>query len=292
MDKPHAGNYWTTRIRPKTGWFDIDFKDLWRYRDLVWMLVKRDFTLLYKQTILGPAWVVIQPLLTTLIFTVIFGNVAGLPTDGMPKFMFYMGGNIAWQYFASCLDITSKTFVDKENRKIFSKVYFPRLCMPLSTVVSQLINFFVQFILFIGFVIYYALQPDSVVNPNWKLILLTPLMLAQLGMLGLGFGILVSSMTTKYRDLSLLVSFGVHLWMYATPVAYPASLIAQKAPQLLKYYMLNPMTPLIELFRSAYLGSTCYYINYYWFSIVVTLIIFMLGVIAFSRVEKTFMDTV
>ncbi len=292
MDKPHAGNYWTTRIRPKTGWFDIDFKDLWRYRDLVWMLVKRDFTLLYKQTILGPAWVVIQPLLTTLIFTVIFGNVAGLPTDGMPKFMFYMGGNIAWQYFASCLDITSKTFVDKENRKIFSKVYFPRLCMPLSTVVSQLINFFVQFILFIGFVIYYALQPDSVVNPNWKLILLTPLMLAQLGTLGLGFGILVSSMTTKYRDLSLLVSFGVHLWMYATPVAYPASLIAQKAPQLLKYYMLNPMTPLIELFRSAYLGSTCYYINYYWFSIVVTLIIFMLGVIAFSRVEKTFMDTV
>lgn len=292
MDKPHAGNYWTTRIRPKTGWFDIDFKDLWHYRDLVWMLVKRDFTLLYKQTILGPAWVVIQPLLTTLIFTVIFGNVAGLPTDGMPKFMFYMGGNIAWQYFASCLDITSKTFVDKENRKIFSKVYFPRLCMPLSTVVSQLINFFVQFILFIGFVIYYALQPDSVVNPNWKLILLTPLMLAQLGMLGLGFGILVSSMTTKYRDLSLLVSFGVHLWMYATPVAYPASLIAQKAPQLLKYYMLNPMTPLIELFRSAYLGSTCYYINYYWFSIVVTLIIFMLGVIAFSRVEKTFMDTV
>ena len=292
MDKPHAGNYWTTRIRPKTGWFDIDFKDLWRYRDLVWMLVKRDFTLLYKQTILGPAWVVIQPLLTTLIFTVIFGNVAGLPTDGMPKFMFYMGGNIAWQYFASCLDITSKTFVDKENRKIFSKVYFPRLCMPLSTVVSQLINFFVQFILFIGFVIYYALQPDSVVNPNWKLILLTPLMLAQLGTLGLGFGILVSSMTTKYRDLSLLVSFGVHLWMYATPVAYPASLIAQKAPQLLKYYMLNPMTPLIELFRSAYLGSPCYYINYYWFSIVVTLIIFMLGVIAFSRVEKTFMDTV
>ena len=292
MDKPHAGNYWTTRIRPKTGWFDIDFKDLWRYRDLVWMLVKRDFTLLYKQTILGPAWVVIQPLLTTLIFTVIFGNVAGLPTDGMPKFMFYMGGNIAWQYFASCLDITSKTFVDKENRKIFSKVYFPRLCMPLSTVVSQLINFFVQFILFIGFVIYYALQPDSVVNPNWKLILLTPLMLALQGTLGLGFGILVSSMTTKYRDLSLLVSFGVHLWMYATPVAYPASLIAQKAPQLLKYYMLNPMTPLIELFRSAYLGSTCYYINYYWFSIVVTLIIFMLGVIAFSRVEKTFMDTV
>ena len=292
MDKPHGASYWTTRIRPKTGWFDIDFKDLWRYRDLVWMLVKRDFTLLYKQTILGPAWVVIQPLLTTLIFTVIFGNVAGLPTDGMPKFMFYMGGNIAWQYFANCLTITSKTFVEKENRKIFSKVYFPRLCMPLSTVVSQLINFFVQYLLFVGFVIYYALQPDSAVNPNWHLILLTPLMLLQLGMLGLGFGILVSSLTTKYRDLSLLVAFGVHLWMYATPVAYPASLIAQKAPRLLKYYMLNPMTPLIELFRSAYLGSATYYLGYYWFSIIVTLVIFMLGVITFSHVEKTFIDTV
>ena len=292
MDKPHAASYWTTRIRPKTGWFDIDFKDLWRYRDLVWMLVKRDFTLLYKQTILGPAWVVIQPLLTTLIFTVIFGNVAGLPTDGMPKFMFYMGGNIAWQYFANCLTITSKTFVEKENRKIFSKVYFPRLCMPLSTVVSQLINFFVQYLLFVGFVIYYALQPDSAVNPNWHLILLTPLMLLQLGMLGLGFGILVSSLTTKYRDLSLLVAFGVHLWMYATPVAYPSSLIAEKAPQLLKYYMLNPMTPLIELFRSAYLGSATYYLGYYWFSIIVTLVIFMLGVITFSHVEKTFIDTV
>lgn len=290
MDKSRSGSYWNTRIRPKTGWFDIDLKELWRYKDLVWMLVKRDFTLIYKQTILGPAWVVIQPLLTTLIFTVIFGNIAGLPTDGMPKFMFYMGGNIAWQYFANCLTTTSNTFI--ANRQIFGKVYFPRLCMPVSTVVSQLINFFVQFALFIGFVVYYAVQPDAVVHPNWRLILLTPLMLLQLGMLGLGFGIIVSSMTTKYRDLSLLVSFGVHLWMYATPVAYPASLIAERAPQVLGIYMLNPMTPLIELFRSAYLGSACYYMNYYWLSIAITLLVFVLGVILFSRVEKTFMDTV
>lgn len=290
MDKPHGAGYWTTRIRPKTGWFDIDFKDLWHYKDLVWMLVKRDFTLIYKQTILGPAWVVIQPLLTTLIFTVIFGNVAGLPTDGMPKFMFYMGGNIAWQYFANCLTTTSNTFIS--NRNLFGKVYFPRLCVPISTVVSQLINFFVQFAVFLGFVVYYALQPDSAVQPNWRLIALTPLMLLQLGMLGLGFGIIVSSMTTKYRDLSLLVSFGVHLWMYATPVAYPASLIAQRYPGLLGVYMLNPMTPLIELFRSAYLGSPCYYLNYYWLSIAVTVLVFVLGVILFSHVEKTFMDTV
>lgn len=290
MDKPQTGKYWTTRIRPKTGWFDINLKEIWRYRDLIWMLVKRDFTLIYKQTILGPAWVVIQPLLTTLIFTVIFGNVAGLPTDGMPKFMFYMGGNIAWHYFANCLTQTSNTFIS--NRQLFGKVYFPRLCMPVSIVFSQLINFFVQFVLFAGFVVYYALQPNSAVNPNWRLILLTPLMLLQLGMLGLGFGIIVSSMTTKYRDLSLLVSFGVHLWMYATPVAYPASMIADKYPQLLGVYMLNPMTPLIELFRSAYLGSPCFYLNYYWLSIVITVAVFILGVILFSRVEKTFMDTV
>ena len=290
MDKPQTGKYWTTRIRPKTGWFDINLKEIWRYRDLIWMLVKRDFTLIYKQTILGPAWVVIQPLLTTLIFTVIFGNVAGLPTDGMPKFMFYMGGNIAWHYFANCLTQTSNTFIS--NRQLFGKVYFPRLCMPVSIVFSQLINFFVQFVLFAGFVVYYALQPNSAVNPNWRLILLTPLMLLQLGMLGLGFGIIVSSMTTKYRDLSLLVSFGVHLWMYATPVAYPASMIADKYPQLLGVYMLNPMTPLIELFRSAYLGSPCYYLIYYWLSIAITVAVFILGVILFSRVEKTFMDTV
>ena len=290
MDKSHAGNYWTTRIRPKSGWFDIDFKDLWHYKDLVWMLVKRDFTLIYKQTVLGPAWVVIQPMLTTLVFTVIFGNVAGLPTDGIPRFMFYMSGNIAWSYFANCLTQTSNTFIS--NRNMFGKVYFPRLCMPLSTVISQLINFFVQFAVFLGFVVYYALRPGSAVQPNWRLIALTPLMLLQLGMLGLGFGIIVSSMTTKYRDLSLLVSFGVHLWMYATPVAYPASLVAERYPQLLGVYMINPMTPLIELFRSAYLGSACYYLNYYWLSIAITVLVFVLGVILFSHVEKTFMDTV
>ena len=290
MDKSHAGNYWTTRIRPKSGWFDIDFKDLWHYKDLVWMLVKRDFTLIYKQTVLGPAWVVIQPMLTTLVFTVIFGNVAGLPTDGIPRFMFYMSGNIAWSYFANCLTQTSNTFIS--NRNLFGKVYFPRLCMPLSTVISQLINFFVQFAVFLGFVVYYALRPGSAVQPNWRLIALTPLMLLQLGMLGLGFGIIVSSMTTKYRDLALLVSFGVHLWMYATPVIYPASMIAEKFPNLLGLYMLNPMTPLIELFRSAYLGTACYYMNYYWLSILITILVFILGVILFSRVEKTFMDTV
>jgi len=290
MAKKGAAGEWTTRIRPRTGWFDINLRELWQYRDLIWMLIKRDFTLIYKQTILGPAWVVIQPLLTTVIFTVVFGNIAGLPTDGMPKFLFYMGGNIAWQYFANCLNATSSTFIT--NRNIFGKVYFPRLCMPLSTVFSRLINFGVQFALFAVFVVYYMLQPDSAVQPDWQLILLTPLMLLQLAMLGLGFGMIVSSMTTKYRDLQLLVSFGVQLWMYATPVTYPASMIAEKFPQLLGVYMLNPLTPLIELFRAAYLGSQSYYLNYYWLSIAMTVLIFGLGVVLFSRVEKTFMDTV
>jgi len=290
MAKKGAAGEWTTRIRPRTGWFDINLRELWQYRDLIWMLIKRDFTLIYKQTILGPAWVVIQPLLTTVIFTVVFGNIAGLPTDGMPKFLFYMGGNIAWQYFANCLNATSSTFIT--NRNIFGKVYFPRLCMPLSTVFSRLINFGVQFALFAVFVVYYMLQPDSAVQPDWQLILLTPLMLLQLAMLGLGFGMIVSSMTTKYRDLQLLVSFGVQLWMYATPVTYPASMITEKFPQLLGVYMLNPLTPLIELFRAAYLGSQSYYLNYYWLSIAMTVLIFGLGVVLFSRVEKTFMDTV
>ena len=290
MDTQQGKNYWTTRIRPKTGLFDINFKDLWHYKDLIWLLVKRDFKIIYKQTILGPAWIVIQPLLTTLVFTVVFGNIARLPTDGMPSFMFYMGGNIAWSYFANCLNKTSRTFLS--NRQLFEKVYFPRLSMPISMVISQLINFFVVFLLFVGFVVFYSLKPNPVVQPNLKLILLTPLMLLQLGMLGLGFGTIVAAWTRKYRDLALLVTFGVQLWMYATPVTYPASMVAERYPQLLRFYMLNPLTPLIELFRSAYLGTECYYMNYYWLSIVMTLVVFVAGVLLFSRVEKTIMDTV
>lgn len=290
METRQAKNYWTTRIRANSGWLDIDLRDLWRYKDLIWLLLKRDFTLIYKQTILGPAWIVIQPLLTTLVFTVVFGNLAGLPTDGMPRFLFYMGGNIAWQFFANCLNRTSRTFLT--NRQLFEKVYFPRLAMPIATVCSQLINFIVQFLLFIGFVVVYALRPNPVVKPNFLLILLTPLMLVQLGMLGLGFGIIISSVTRKYRDIAMLVSFGVQLWMYATPVTYPASMIAQRAPELLSVYMLNPLTPLIEMFRSAYLGTECLFIHYYWLSILLTLVIFVLGVILFSHAEKTIMDTV
>ncbi len=281
---------WDTVIRPRKGWFDIDFKGLVRYRDLIWLMVKRNFTVLYKQTILGPAWVVIQPLLTTLVFTVVFGNLAGLPTDGVPKFLFYMAGNIMWQYFSQCLTRTAETFT--KNSRLFGKVYFPRLVMPFSTVLTQMINFAVQYALFIVMVVIYANRPDSGVVPNWQLILLTPLMLLQLGILGLGFGIIIAALTTKYRDLAMLVGFGVHLWMYGTPVTYSTSMIADKYPQLLPAYMLNPITPIIELFRAAYLGVPRYSYGYNLQSAVVTVFVFLVGVVLFSRTEKTFMDTV
>ena len=290
MDNSQGNNQWDAVIRPRKGWFDIDIKGLIRYRDLIFLMVKRNFTVLYKQTILGPAWVVIQPLLTTLVFTVVFGNLAGLPTDGVPKFLFYMAGNVMWHFFSQCLTVTSNTFVN--NSRLFGKVYFPRLVMPFATVLTEMINFAVQFILFIAFVIIYANRPDSGVNPNWQLILLTPLMLIQLGILGLGFGIIISALTTKYRDLAMLVTFGVHLWMYATPVTYSTSLIVDKYPQLLGLYMLNPITPIIELFRAAYLGVPRYSYGYNLLSVGVTAFVFLLGVVLFSRTEKTFMDTV
>ena len=290
MENTQKNAGWDTIIRPRNGWLDIDLKELWHYRDLIILMVKRNFTVMYKQTILGPAWVIIQPLLTTLVFTVVFGNIAGLPTDGMPKFLFYMGGNICWHYFAQCLTTTSNTFIN--NRDVFGKVYFPRLCVPFATVLTELINFFVQFVLLMIFVAWYATRQDPVVHLNWGLIALTPLMLLQLGILGLGFGVIISALTTKYRDLAMLVTFGVHLWMYGTPVTYATSLIADKYPQLLGVYMLNPITPIIELFRAAFLGTQVYSYSYNLLSAGVTLMVFFLGVVLFSHTEKTFMDTV
>lgn len=290
MQSNSSRQRWDTIIRPRRRWFDIDVKGVVQYRDLIWLMVKRYFTLIYRQTILGPLWIIIQPLLTTLIFTVVFGNIAGLPTDGMPKFLFYMAGNILWHYFSSCLTTTSNTFI--QNRNLFGKVYFPRLCMPISTVCSQLINFFVQFAMFICFVIYYALQPGSAVVPDWHLILLTPLLLVQLGLLGLGFGVMVSALTTRYRDLAMLVSFGVQLWMYFSPVTYSTSMIAEKFPGLMNLYMLNPITPVINLFRSAFLGAERYPLYYNLISVGITLVVALLGILLFSHTEKTFMDTV
>ena len=276
---------WTTIIKPKTGWFDINLKELVQYKDLIVMFVKRDFKTMYKQTILGPLWIIINPLMTTLMYTIVFGNIANIPTDGMPQIVFYMLGTTVWTYFSSCLTKTSSTFT--ANAAIFGKVYFPRLVTPISTVISGLINFGVQFLMFLGFMAYFMIK-GSPIKPNlW--ILITPLLLVQLAAIALGFGIIISSMTTKYRDLAVLVTFGVQLWMYATPVVYPASQIGGKLKTLM---MLNPVSPIVESFRYAFLGSGSIPWNYLGISVVTTLVVLFAGVVLFSRVEKTFMDTV
>jgi lipopolysaccharide transport system permease protein len=276
---------WDTIIRPRNGWFDIHPGELWKYRDLIGLFVWRDFVSIYKQTILGPLWFIIQPLLTTLVFTIIFGNVARLPTDGLPPFLFYLSGVIAWRYFADCLNGTSSTFIG--NAHIFGKVYFPRLTVPVSVVISNLIAFGIQFCLFLIFFIYYW-QKSSVIHPQPALLLL-PILIIQMAALGLGFGIIVSSMTTRYRDLTHLVGFGVQLWMYATPVVYPASSLPYEWRIIL---LLNPMAPVIEAFRFAFLGTGSINMQSWLISLAITACILFAGIIMFSRVEKTFMDTV
>ena len=282
---------WTTIIKPRTGWFDIDLKELWQYRDLVVMFVKRSFATLYKQTILGPAWILINPLLTTVIFTVVFGNIAGLAESGVPSFLFYMAGNAIWSFFASCITGTANTFVT--NAGLFGKVYFPRLTMPISQVVISFINLLIQMLMFFCFWVwfYFFGQEYGTVQMNlWVLALPAVLLLVMVR--GLGVGIIVSSLTTKYRDLAIVVSFGVQLWMYATPVVYSMSEIAAGSPRLLVLMRLNPMTEPVQVFRYALLG--CGEISPAWllYSAVVALVTLAAGVVLFSRVEKTFMDTV
>lgn len=279
---------WTTVIRPKTGWFDIDTGELWRYRDLVVMFVKRNFTVLYKQTILGPLWILLNPLLTTLIFNIVFGGIASMPTDGVPSFLFYMAGNTVWTFFAGCVNGTANTFVT--NAGLFGKVYFPRLTMPVSQVLTSLINFLIQLAMFACFWVYFAIaQPGSVHITLWAVTL--PLLVLQVMLLGLGVGIIVSSLTTKYRDLAIAVTFGVQLWMYATPVVYSMGSLSE-SPRLAKLVALNPMTAPVELFRAALLGHGTFTAGMLAFSVIATLVLLLLGVVLFSRVEKTFMDTV
>ena len=276
---------WTTEIKPKSGWLDINLAEVWRYRDLVMMFVNRDFVSQYKQTILGPLWFLLQPLFSTIIFTIIFSNVAHIPTDNIPPFLFYMAGNVMWGYFSNCFNATSNTFVN--NAYIFGKVYFPRLVMPVSTVISRFVMFIIQFGLFILFYLYFFAK-GAPLHPNaWVFAL--PLLLLQMALMGLGFGILISSLTTKYRDLTFLVAFGIQLWMYATPVVYPLSQVPQKYRLLMN---LNPMTAVTEVFRYSFLGQGTVNATYIVISWVITLAVLGLGIVLFSRVEKTFMDTV
>ncbi len=280
-----AAQQWTTVIKPKTGWRDINLKELWQYRDLIYLFVKRNFATRYKQTVLGPLWIIISPLFSTVISTFVFGTIAEIPSDGVPYFLFYMCGNTAWTYFANCLNQTSATFVG--NAGIFGKVYFPRLVSPISTVITGLLDFGIQLLMFVGFLIYYIVS-GAAVQPNlW--ILICPLLIAQMAALGLGFGIIISSLTTKYRDLTVLVSFGVSLWMYITPIIYSTSSLS---PKMAAFCKLNPMAPVIETFRYAFLGTGELPLMYLAISMIVTVVVLAIGVVLFSKVEKTFMDTV
>lgn len=276
---------WKKVIKPKSKWFNLNLKELFEYKDLMFMLVKRNFKTHYKQTVLGPLWYIITPLITSVLFTIVFGKIAKISTDGVPQFLFYMAGNIIWGYFSSCLTATSNTFVN--NARLFGKVYFPRLIMPISTVIYSAISFVIQFLIFIGFLVYF-ISINQTVSPNIYMLLL-PLFLLHTALLGLGCGIIVSSLTTKYRDLSVLVSFGVQLWMYITPIVYPVSELTGKMKTLA---MLNPMAPIVNNFRYAFLGSGQMEWGYLGLSAVVTAVVLLFGIVIFNRVEKTFMDTV
>lgn len=276
---------WDLVIEPQSSLFELHLADVWRYRDLLWLLVKRDFVSFYKQTILGPLWFFIQPLFTTIIFTFIFGNLAGLSTDGLPQPLFYMAGITAWNYFADCLTKTSTVF--RDNANIFGKVYFPRLIMPLSIVVSNLVRFGVQMILFFMMVAYYYFTgADFHMN---IFVLLFPVLVLMMALLGLGLGLIITALTTKYRDLAFLISFGVQLMMYATTVIYPLSAAPAKYKWLIE---LNPMTGIIEAFRYGFLGEGVMTMNTLGCSVIVTIVSLVLGVIIFNKTEKTFVDTV
>jgi lipopolysaccharide transport system permease protein len=276
---------WDMVIGPQRNLFDLRLRELWHARDLILLFVRRDFVSIYKQTILGPLWYLIQPLLTTIIFTFIFGNIAKLPTDGLPPFLFYMSGTVIWAYFSSSLTKTSETFVGNAN--LFGKVYFPRLAVPVSILISNLIAFSIQFGFFLAFMAYFVLK-GTVLHPNWW-ILLTPVLLLMMAGLGLGFGIIVSSMTTKYRDLRFLVQFGVQLLMYITPVIYPVSALPPRYQALLQF---NPISPVVETFRYAFLGAGTVNIPQLIYSFGLMLVVITIGAVIFNRVEATFMDTV
>ena len=272
---------WTTIIRPRTGWFDVDLEELWRYRDLIVMFVKRNFTVMYKQTILGPLWIILNPLITTVLFNVVFGGIAGLSTDGTPSFLFYMAGNTVWTFFASCINGTANTFV--ANSQVFGKVYFPRLTTPISQVLTSLINFFIQFVMYILFWVYFAVTGSGVHLTAWAFAV--PLVVLEVMLLGLGVGIIVSALTTKYRDLAIAVSFGVQLWMYISPVVYPLSSL-EESPRLQMLMRLNPMTAPIEVFRMGTLGTGTVEVGSLIYSLIVTAAALVLGVVLFITAER------
>ena len=280
-----APQEWTMVITPQEHWFDLHIRELWHYRDLVMLFVRRDFVSVYKQTILGPLWFFIQPLMTTVIYNVIFGSVAKLPTDGLPPFIFYLSGVVIWTYFADCLNKTSNTFI--QNANIFGKVYFPRVSVPISILISNLITFGIQFLLFLGFLVYFLLSGANVHLTGW--IFITPVLLILMAGIGFGLGIIISALTTRYRDLRYLVTFGVQLLMYVTPVIYPASSIPQKLQWVI---YANPLTAVVETFRYAFLGAGTINLPGLAYSAAFMVVVVLLGLGLFNHVEKNFMDTI
>jgi lipopolysaccharide transport system permease protein len=277
-------NNWDQVITAKTSLFDLRLKEVWDYRDLLVLFVRRDFVTVYKQTILGPLWFFIQPILTTITFTIIFGTVAQLSTDGAPKVVFYMAGITLWNYFSSCLSSVSGVF--NANAGIFGKVYFPRLIMPLTIVISNLMKFGVQFLLFICFVVYFVIQGQ--IQPNtW--ILLTPYIIVLMALIAMGIGLILSAMTTKYKDLNQLISFGIQLFMYATPVIYPSSSVPADYVWVLNF---NPLVGLFDYMRYAYLGIGQFSMASLFYPTAFAVIILAIGVVIFNKTQKTFMDTV
>jgi lipopolysaccharide transport system permease protein len=277
---------WTEVIEPSANLLDLRVSEVWRYRDLVMLFVRRDFVSTYKQTVLGPIWFFIQPLLTTITYVIVFGNIAKLSTDGMPQMAFYLAGITIWNYFAQTLTSTSTVF--RDNATMFGKVYFPRLTMPLSIVISNLVRFAIQLGLFVAVWLYYLLQGSNAIHPNW-FIALTPLLVIIMGLLSLGLGMIFSALTTKYRDLAMLLAFGVQLLMYATPVIYPLSSITGRSRIII---MANPMTSVVETFRYAFLGSGTFSWSALGYSTLITVVVLLIGTIIFNRVQKSFTDTV
>jgi len=275
-----------THITAKRRWLDLNLKEVWQYRDLILLFTKRSFVVTYKQTILGPAWIFLNPLISSLMYAFVFGGIAGIGTDGVPSLLFYLCGNAIWLFFSTSLTKNATTFT--ANANVFGKVYFPRLTMPVSNVLSSVVQFGVQMCLVLLFLLFYVIRGE--VAPNWTGWLLIPVVLVHLGLLALGCGVIISSLTTKYRDLAILVTFGVQLWMYATPVVYPMSELG--AGWMQTVLKLNPVTMPVELFRWAVLGVGSVDWGFYGLSWAVTVLVAVLGVMIFNRVEKTFMDTV
>jgi lipopolysaccharide transport system permease protein len=279
---------WDIVIERKSNLFNLDFKEVWRYKDLLFMYVKRDIVTLYKQTILGPLWFIIQPVLTTIMFMFVFGGIAGISTDGVPQAVFYLAGLVCWNYFSDCLTKCSDTF--NANQSIFGKVYFPRLIVPLSITVSNLIKMAIQFVLFLAVFLYYYFTLDNL-HVNIAILLL-PLLVVMLGCLGLGFGLIITSMTTKYRDLRFLISFGVQLWMYVTPVIYPLSVMKNNFPHYMWVIVANPLTAILEIFKYGFTGVGVFEWSYLAYSSIFTVVILFIGIIVFNRVQKNFMDVI